>query len=450
MTDSMPPFASDNDPDVRRTFEWMRSLIDPNEWQARVNAIETELERAITPGSGELLKNSISIDADRVGWYLYLAHTALFDITKFEPAQGAHVIPVFKALGSDLVLLRDVGGVEGRVARMLHEDRRQPDSIILELLVALLWRKNGFTADFIEESPTEKRPDIVATRDSETWYIECKRLQQSSDYTEEERAKWLSMWRHLREFLFARSYPCVLDFTFHIPLDDLPEDFLVAQLADRLPNSLPATIFDNETWTVRVDAVDDEAIQQHLERYKVKYPGSQFNELIGGYIDSNRGFTCAFEGVLERIGEGIGNNRFVSELGFAIGAFWSCDANSVLERKARDIRSHVAKAVQQLPAEGNTAIHVALETMDGPAVESLRHARIQSSMRNFQFGERPVPWLYCHALQSYSPPNGYWVIDESDWYFGPSANSPLNNRSIIVPPEYQSADQGVHWLTEPP
>ena len=450
MNDTMPPFGNYDDSDIRRAFEWMLSFIDPNDWRTRVDAIETEIEQTLTPGSGELLKNSISSNEDRAGWYLYLAHTALFDMPKFEPGQGARVLPVFKALGSDLDLLKEVGDVEGRVSRMLHNGRRQPDSTILELLVALLWRRNGFSVEFIEESPTEKRPDVVATRDSETWYIECKRLQQSSDYTEEEREKWLSMWRHLRELLFANRYPCVFDFTFHVPLVDLPDDFLVSQLADRLPTNLPATIFDTETWTVTAAAINYEAIQQHLARYMVKYPGTQFNELIGGYIDPNRGFTYAFEGLLERIGDGIGNNRFLSELGFATGAFWSCDASSVLERKARDIRSHVSKAICQLPAEGNTAIHVALETMDGAAVESLRHARIDSTMSSFDFEGRPVPWLFCHLLQAYSPPNGTWVFDETDRYFGPNGDSPLVNKAIIVPPEYQDAENGVHWLKEPP
>lgn len=450
----MPPFGNLEDPEIERAFDWIVGFLEPNDWANRITSIENQLEAVVSPTAERaeaIVDQAISIGDDRIGWYLYLVDTALHDVVKTEPAQGSRVLPVFKRLGAHLDLILAVDGIEDRVERMLTNERRQPDGLLLELLVALLWRLNGWDVEFLPEDPAEKRPDIRAVRGGDEWFVECKRLQQNSDYSQRERVKWLAMWVRLREFLFEKQISAVFDIEFHVPLDGLPDDFLVNELSGKLRFvQLPCLIVENATWTVTANSVDYPGAQKHLKKYLVKFPGDQVNELIGGRRDPNRGFTCAIAGRFERMGEGPGNNRFLDKLGFAIGAFWSCDAPESIEKKARDIRRHVARAIEQLPDVGNTAVHVALETMDGPAVEAARHARILGSMLSFDVLGRPVPWVYCHLLQSYAPPNASWVIDETDYYFGPGANSPLDQKSVIVPPEHADSVDGFHWLREPP
>ena len=141
----------------------------------------------------------------------------------------------------------------------------------------------------------------------------------------------------------------------------------------------------------------------------------------------------------------------MDELAFAAGAFWSCDAPSAIERKARDIRRHLSEAVRQLPDSGKCAIHVGLETLEGATVEMVRLSRILETVAAIDTAGRDLRWIYCHQFQSYAPPDEAWVIDETVHPFGrkDSGPDPLKWNSLVVPQEGDNQD-GVHWLRKPP
>jgi hypothetical protein len=457
MVEEFAPFGNYTDPDVERALAWFLSFTDALDWEKRTARIEAQLEAVLEPCHSRTdaqIYQPVSIADDRIGWYLYLADTALHAPLKYEPIQGARILPIFKRLGADLDLVVRIRGVEDRVIRMLTSERRQPDSALFELLVALIWSRNGWkVVELLDERPPEKRPDIRAQEGSDEWFIECKRLQKSSDYSENEREKWLRMWVKLRDFLIDRRISAIFDIVFHVELDTLPDDFLLDQLSGKLPLvRLPCEIVSNDTWEVSARPIDYAAAQKHLNKYMVKYPSEQLNELIGGHRDPNQGFTAAVEGRVVQLGEGGGNNRFLDELSFAVGAFWSCDADRAVGRKARDIRRHLAESLRQLPKSGKGVVHIALETLDGTIVEAERYARIVNSLYKFDALDKDLQWVYCHLFQSYAPPHECWVIDETVYYFGRFLGSgvePLAKRSAIVPDNTDS-EAGVHWLREPP
>lgn len=457
MVREVPPFGTYIDPDVERVLAWLLSFIEGRDWAQRVAHIERHLDAVLEPRPSRAeaqTYGSVLILDDRIGWYLYLADTALHSPTKYEPIQGARVLPVFKRLGAHLDRLVQVGGIEDRVVRMLTSDRRQPDSALFEMLVALLWTRNDCErVEFIKERATERTPDIRALKGGDEWFIECKRLQKSSAYSEAEREKWLTMWALFRDVLIGRGISAVFDIIFHVELASLPDEFLVEQLSGKLALvQLPCQIISNDTWEVSARPVDYEAARAHLEKYLVKYPSDQLNEIIAGHRDPNRGFTGLVAGRIVRMGEGGGNNRFLDEMAFAAGAFWDCDAKRAIARKARDIRHHLSDAVSQLPDSGKSAVHIALETLDGAVVEAERFARILRSVVSFDANGKDLQWVYCHLFQSYAPPDEVWVIDETVHRFGQSrtgGEDPLTIRSTVVP-EGANLQEGVHWLREPP
>jgi hypothetical protein len=456
MARDIPRFGNYQDPDVERALQWFLGFMTIDDWNRRVVNIEDQLELVITPRSSleELTAHGVlSIRDDRMGWYLYLVDTALHDAIKYEPTQGSRVLPVFKMLGANLDLLKEIRGVESRVSGMLAGGRSQPDSALFELLIGLLWKRNGSTqVEFIEEQPTQKRPDIRAVKNDQEWFIECKRLQKSSEYSEEERTKWLTMWAPLRNFLIDRRLPAVLDMTFHVELTSLPESFLLEQLEGKLPLvQLPCVLIDNETWSVSAKPVNYAAAREHLRRYHVRYPSDQLNELIAGHRDAHRGFTGIVGGKYVRFAD-RGSSSYLTEMEFAAGSFWSCDAPDAIARKARDIRRHLANAVDQLPDDAKGAVHVALETLDGPDVELERLTRIMRSVAHFDSRGKDLRWVYCHTLRSYAPPDEMWVMDETVHHFGknqPGNAEPLGFRTAIIP-EHVEGQDGVHWLREPP
>ena len=446
-----------DDADLENALHWFLDFLSDAEWKRRVAAIEENIETGIRPKTRDFQAEDYAATysgADRVAWYLYLLDTAQHAPLKYEAVQGARVIPVFKRLGADLGLLKGIGGVEDRVGRLLYPERSQPDGGLFELIIALLWKRNGYpTVEFIPESPRRKTPDLRALSGRDEWFVECKRLRKSSEYSEREREKWLTMWSRFVQFLTRHRISLVFDMTFHVELESLPDDYLMSQLAGKLRFlSFPCHIVSNETWDVTAKPVDYGRASAHLNKYRVRVPSDQLQELLAGYRDPRRGFTCAIEGDGGRVGDTRGHNRFLDTLSFAACSFWSCDAPQAISHKARDIRRHLARSVEQLPPAGKCAVHLGLETLDGPLVEEARFRRIMKSMVRFDSFGKDLRWVYCHLFESYAPPDQSWVIDETVLHFGRDLTGhvePIAFRSSIVP-EDEFSSHGVHWRRDPP
>ena len=204
------------------------------------------------------------------------------------------------------------------------------------------------------------------------------------------------------QHLTHHNISLVFDIAFHVELHSLPDDYLVNQLAGKLPFlSFPCHIASNQTWDVTARPIDYRRAREHLRRYRVRIPSDQMQELLAGYRDPRRGFTCVAAGDVVRIGGTTGNNRFLDSLSFAACSFWSCDAPQAVRKKARDVRGHLAHAVDQFPHPGKCVVHLGLETLDGPLVEQVRLDRTKNSILNFHSLGRDLRWVYCHLFESY-------------------------------------------------
>ena len=159
-----------------------------------------------------------------------------------------------------------------------------------------------------------------------------------------------------------------------------------------------------------------------------------------------------FEGQLVQTGERLGTNIFVSELSWLAGAYWKCDAERAIESKARDVRGHLADAVQQLPEGRRSAVHIGLETLDGGIVEVERYGRIVNTVGNFDARGKDLRFVFAHLFESYSPPDLGFVMDETIYSFGlgpEPIGMPLRALSVVVDDE----DGGLptaHWLRDAP
>jgi hypothetical protein len=198
-----------NNPELQLILDWFLSFIKPTEWLERKREIEKYLDITHRPKkSYQNIINHESISFPqhnkglKISWYLYLIETLLIEPTKYEPHQGARIIPIFERLGTDFELLQQIGGIDKKIKELLFSKENMPDQVLFEILVALLWKRNGWeNVSFIPEAPPEKRPDIRAASENNEWIIECKRLNGSSKYSEKEQKEWLRMWRCLRDYL---------------------------------------------------------------------------------------------------------------------------------------------------------------------------------------------------------------------------------------------------------
>ena len=440
---------------VRRALEWFVNYIGESEWSKKKAEIESHLIGNFKIQSSEVSNPLASTSPQTIFWYLYLAEKYLTSIPEYEPVQGARILPVLSRLGSDLDFLAQVGGISEKMNELVTNRPHHADSTLFEFLVAILWKRNGWSDVWFEpESASRKSQDLFAQSGRSRWAIECKRLSKNSEYSSKEREKWLRMWLRLSRWLKRKTHPIVLDIAFHVELETLHDDFVVAELAGKLPliTSYPCQIISNDVWSVSVKRVDLGRADSHLRQYCVKYPSDQIAELIGGYRDPNRGFTFVCEGKYISQGTGHPFDIYLDKMDFAAGAFWHCDAPKSTEKRARDIRKQLSKAVNQLPKDVPGVVHVGLETLDGVAVEAERYQRILNTVKNFNRNGKNLKWIFCHLFQHYSPPDCSFVIDETVYYFSNlfwMQDKPLKTISVIAP-DLDYSGSGVHWLRDPP
>jgi hypothetical protein len=455
------PNDTSADPDIERTFHWLLSFLPSGEWERRRSAIEQHLESILFPKVKPNLSEAERAQfhrligtEDRIGWYLYLVETSLYEPYRTEVNQASRVLPIFRRLGTELDLLQKIGGVEAKVKKLLSPSEDKPDSILFEMLIAMLWVRNGWQdVAFIPAHPSEKRPDIRAANGADEWFIETKRMTTHSEYSLKERDKWLRMWSRLTDCLVREGRPFVLDITFHVELETLDDDFVRDQLAGKLELvACPCELISNKTWDVSVRFVDFAKIREHLRTQSVKHHSRQLQELVGGRWERDRGFTFVMNAECGRVGGDRGINLYVNSIRWAAGAYWRCDAERAYEKKARDIRAHLANAVEQLPADGCGVIHVGIETFDGETVELERFGRILDTVRWFDPRGKDLRWVYCHLYESYAPPDKPWYIDETYYRFGASKTpnpEPISRHATVVPNE-EGARPGMHWLRKAP
>ena len=244
------------------------------------------------------------------------------------------------------------------------------------------------------------------------------------------------------------QHNAILDVTFHIPLGDLPDDFLEKKLCIKITLSAqPMVLISNDTWDVRIDFVNYKKINSHLRNLVVKYPSPQLCYLIAGKKVSANSFTCGLIARFQKLGTGTGNGHYVEHIEKAYGVNWSCDAEDPIIAKARDIKNHLIDACKQLPDNENAVIHIGLETLDGGSVEETRLLKIFNTVNFFDRKETQLKFIYCHLFQSYAPPEETWVFDETVSSFiecRKEVEAPLENPFLVLPASI-NLKPGVHW-----
>ncbi len=101
------------DPNIEAAYRWLLSYLPSVEWEARRAAIEQYLEAIFEPEAPSAADYHRLIGPeDQIGWYLYLAETSLYEPRQTEVNQAARILPILCRLGSELNLLRRIGGID--------------------------------------------------------------------------------------------------------------------------------------------------------------------------------------------------------------------------------------------------------------------------------------------------------------------------------------------------
>jgi hypothetical protein len=440
--------AAEQHENLIKSLNWFLSFMSEKEWVRRKTAIEEIISGKIQPDKPSAETVRLVIKEDLIGWYLYLVDVWIHEPIKYEYFQGSRVLPIFYRFGLDLESLKKVGGIEKKVKELIRKRRTEADAILFEFLTALLWVRNGYEVSFIEESNLGKTPDLVARKSSSVWSIECKRQSKTSDYTYRESAKRSKMISHVSEILSKNNL--LLDATFHVELESLPDTFLRDLIVSILPIEKFGKIVSDKNIALEVTLIDVSSINNYLKYNDVKQYSPEFNYLIGQKPVDGRAFTSGTRVVRFFKKDEGGDNLFIDEISNAFGIYWSCDAEEAIWAKARDIRSQVYSAVKQFNSTETAAIHIGVETFDGPQVEKVRFEKIKNTFQMLHTDGKQLQWVFVHYFQSYSPPNQDWVFDETVSAIVASSTSttpvpPLHFRLMVVPEEGDTANDIHHW-----
>jgi hypothetical protein len=140
-------------------------------------------------------------------------------------------------------------------------------------------------------------------------------------------------------------------------------------------------------------------------------------------------------------------STYLETVDWASGATFRCDADASIERKARDVRVTVARAVRQLPDNAPSILHVAFETLEGDGVEAQRMKKIVPSLNSMRSMKQVIA-IILHALGPVDSTGQVMVIDEtsSDFWRGPPMRDviPL---MVVLPGSFAlKARDGAHWV----
>lgn len=402
------------DPEVMRWRDRLVEIVGKAVWAKRRGGIEKFIEGVFRYDKGDDLAGKSHIPDDNAAWHLFLCETYTRDLSKYDMAQGARVIPVVKALMRVGDRLFSVPGAEERIRNTFINQPSQFDDTLFELLVAAVYIRNGWRkVEFLPESRSEKRPDLRVESGKRELFVECKRKSRVSQYSSDERRKWLRLFQPVQKFLVATRLSVFLEIRFRAPLLPLDDGYLFSRLRGVLPLAVPGVLIDDRELRVEVRYVDLSRVRTELIKHSVRRDTRRLPYLLFGFNEPWRGITYSCESTLRP-----GFERAVDEVNWAAGAAWSCEAEESISRKARYLKRELAKAVRQLPGGFPGVVHWGIELYDGEQVAKEILVRTISALKGFDPGTKDLCLVYCHILVFDVPPESNWTVDETCHHFG--------------------------------
>jgi hypothetical protein len=289
VRDEMTP----DHPELRRAVDWLKSYMEPSEWQRRRDAAFTRLYAAAYNLPAKDERGRVFDDSDTFGWYLFLADAFIDHPWNYEPMFGSRVVPLFIAIGRDLDLLKSVVGVDERVKRLVGPERRQPNGGVFELLVAAAYRRAGGEVAFRAE-----RPGVAKTYDMDVRIarmdlaVECKRLE-TSEYGERERMRMRELWQPAGELAQSAQRSIFGNVSFTIPVFDVPNTYLFDKVTTWLGSGLPSLVWGDDIARGIVGEPDLGPLQEVLKTDEVLVASTRLQQLLTGeYVRYARFFRC--------------------------------------------------------------------------------------------------------------------------------------------------------------
>lgn len=431
-----------DNPDLRRAVGWFKSFMSDKDWKSRREAAAKRLYAASVGQLNDPTgKGRFFAENDTFGWYLFLAEAYLDHPWNYEPVFGSRVVPLFMAIGRNLSLLEAIPGLEARVYKMAGPDKRQPNGGFFELLVAAAYRRAAAKVEFVEEKPgREKTYDMRIELASQTWAVECKRME-TSEYGERERTRMRELWGPSDAWLTREEKSVFCDVQFDVEINLIPTDYLTAKVVEFLASSLPLFSWDDAIGRGVIKFLDLDPLKEVLADNIILSSGSRVIELLTGQYVRNAGYISSLKTTP------ASNPRYMEDCSVAIILRWESVSPASIDGKARDILKKLSEASRQLPDDMPSVIHIGFEAVEGDQVEKARYEKILATARCFNPGSKNLEYIYCHYFVPESPPDQGWGYDETTQWCAirPFRPRPLLDGFLVLPSSETKSRRGPHW-----
>lgn len=430
------------DDDVLRAVDWLKSFVPSRTMEARLDrARETLLAARQSWADGD---EADAFDpADSAAWFLLQGETFATDRRLWVPEEMVRTVPYLTRLGKELDLLRSIPGADVRAERLMNSEKRQPESGIYELLVALAYKRRGWTkVEFVPEMPGSRRtPDLHVARPGSRWAVECKRLMVSK-YEQQERATGRALAANIHALSLDLGRSLVVEVAYRCELSEVPAAYLFERVRDAVSGRHAGT-WDDQISVGLAREVDWSLARRVLARDDVYFGSSRMIELVVGRYahDADHSFRAKWRPAPKR--------PFYAEALYqaSVVSWWSFSPAAQL-KKARHFRSVLANAEGQLPADRPGVIHVGVETRSGSDVDALRHIRNFVEARTFTPAASRLRWVYGNYFvpEVTTRRDESWALTETMAPYRIGSHStrwPLPGHMLLSPED--EAREGVHW-----
>lgn len=431
------------DVELRSGVNWLLAFLEPEDWKRRRFAT---LQRFLDSASGESAreasdKGRFFDERDQFAWYLFLAQAFLDHPTIYDFTFGCRILPVFRAIGRSVKLLRSVKGIDTRVQRMIGPEKGQPNACLFELLVAIAYVQRGATVSFLEERPgVAKTHDMDVVLDDVAWAVECKRME-VSEYGEKERAISRELWMPLAQSFYKRGLDVICTVDFLVEMHLVPKTYLFSKASQWLEGGGLVPVTWSDLLSVgRIQRLDLSPLREVLKTDDVAMNSSRLHELLTGAYKRNAHIITALR-VLR-----ADNPLYLAECDTGTVFDWDSRSIGSVDGKARDVLKRLSDATKQLPDGRSCIVHIGLEAVDGMDVERARYEKVINSIGNFDPGTKQLEYVYVTWFAPECPPNNQGAFDETcHWQAVRKLHPrPLAEGLLFLSPEVPSRE-GVHW-----
>ena len=440
--DLRPPGWPEN-PDIRRAVDWFLTFLDPEEWKRRRFAA---LQHFVDAASGEVSadpngKGRFFDERDQFAWYLFLAQAVLDHPTIYDFTFGPRVMPIMAAIGRNFDLLQGVKGVEGRVRRMIGQEKGQPNACLFELLVAAAYTQRGADVSFLEERPgVAKTHDLDVLLDGTLWAVECKRME-GGQYTEDERTRARQLWLPMARGFQEHNIDVYCNTRFLVELSKIPVGYFSGKVKEWGAGGMLRPVTWSDALSIgEIRRLDLGPLTRALKSDDIALNSSRLYELLTGTYKPNAKIISSLN---VRRAE---NPLYVAEFQGGTVFDWESLSPESVDAKARDVLKRLSEGNSQLPDGRPSIIHVGIEAVDGVEVERARYEKIIRNIVNFDPGTKELEYVYVTWYAPESPPNNSGAFDETcHWQaVRPRRRRPLD-RGLLVLPSGLPSRNGAHW-----